>query len=123
MNTTGMKRHNTTTANSGTSMLSAFTLIELMVSVAIIGILIGILLPAFSAVNTNAKKVATKATIGVLDRGLESYRGEQALGGGYPPSQSDGNISANPTITMSDPLDLTGNAILRSISGSRRRVS
>ncbi|MEE9294570.1 MAG: type II secretion system protein [Phycisphaerae bacterium] len=84
-----INRQNRSMRASRASVLRAFTLIELMVAVAIIAVLISILVPAFSAVHTNAKKVATKATIGVLDRGLESFRGEQALGGVYPPSQSD----------------------------------
>lgn len=68
---------------------SAFTLIELMVVVAIIGLLVGILLPTFKGVTTRAKAVATQARFAALDQGLESFRGERSLGGLLPPSQTD----------------------------------
>jgi len=78
----------------------AFTLIELMVAVAIIALLVSIMIPAFSAVRTNAKIVATQATFDSLKLGLESYRGENALGGVYPPSQTD---YPGAILTMSNP--------------------
>ena len=68
---------------------AAFTLIELMVAVAIIALLISIMIPGFNAVRTRARIVDTQALFKGLESGLESYRGEQALGGVYPPSHSD----------------------------------
>ncbi|RME38870.1 MAG: type II secretion system protein [Planctomycetota bacterium] len=66
-----------------------FTLIELMVVIAIIGLLVAILLPAFGTVRTKVRVTQTTAQFSALDQGLETYRGESELGGSYPPSASD----------------------------------
>ena len=66
-----------------------FTLIELLVVVAIIGILVAVLLPAFATVRTQAKNAETMAQFNALATGLEQFRSETALGSTYPPSASD----------------------------------
>lgn len=68
---------------------NAFTLIELMVAVAIIALLVGILVPTLSSVTGRAKEVATQARLSALDQGLQSYSAERSLGGLYPPSHGD----------------------------------
>ncbi len=76
-----------------------FTLIELLVVVAIIGILVAVLLPAFATVRTQAKNAETMAQFNALATGLEQFRSETALGSTYPPSRSDnpgGGTIANP---------------------------
>jgi prepilin-type N-terminal cleavage/methylation domain-containing protein len=67
----------------------AFTLAELMVVILIIGILVAILIPALNAVRLNARKTVTRANIGTLSTGLETFRADQTVGGKYPPSASD----------------------------------
>jgi prepilin-type N-terminal cleavage/methylation domain-containing protein len=64
----------------------AFTLIELMVVIGIIGILITIAVPAYSKIRQSAAKTATAATISAINLGVEGYRTDAKLGGQYPPS-------------------------------------
>ncbi len=67
-----------------------FTLVELMVVIALIALLVSILLPALGAVRKQAKVVQTRGTFNALTTGLESYKAEGKVGGDYPPSFSDG---------------------------------
>jgi len=61
----------------------------MLVVVAIIGLLIAALLPAFGAVRIKAKYAAAGSMFNALDQGIALFRAEQALGGGLPPSVSD----------------------------------
>ncbi len=71
----------------------AFTLIELLTVIAIIGLLIGILLPSLQAARAQAKSTVTKGTLKVISDSLEMFRNENESErdlrrtGGYPPSQ------------------------------------
>jgi len=76
-------------ANVKTYRRAGFTLVELMVVVAVIALLIAILLPAFSLVRNKAKVTDTTAQFNGLTVGLEAFREERALGGVYPPSAGD----------------------------------
>lgn len=70
----------------------AFTLIELMVVIAIITLLISILLPTLGKARERGKVVKTKAGLKAIGDGAEMYRGDNEsdqsvrLSNGYPPS-------------------------------------
>lgn len=76
----------TASIGSGHGRRAGFTLVELMVVVGIIALLVAIILPAVNNARVQAKAAATKATISVLESGLEQYRASDRLEGAYPPS-------------------------------------
>ncbi len=67
--------------------VSAFTLIELMVVVGIIGLLIAIVLPAVGAARDQARSATTRATITAIETGVQQFYADHLVGGAYPPSQ------------------------------------
>lgn len=68
---------------------NAFTLVELLVVIAVIALLIGILVPAVNGVRNQAKKSVTQTTIASIEAALETFKADQRIGGAYPPSGSD----------------------------------
>jgi prepilin-type N-terminal cleavage/methylation domain-containing protein len=64
----------------------AFTLVELMVVVAIIAVLISILLPSLAAVRIQVKVATTRTTISVLETGIQAFQPDTRCGGSLPPS-------------------------------------
>ncbi|CAN5163797.1 hypothetical protein BH09SUM1_BH09SUM1_25400 [soil metagenome] len=71
---------------------SAFTLIELLIVVAIIAILAAIAVPNFLEAQTRAKVSRTRADMRTLATGLEAYRVDNT---GYPPDYSDVSTPRN----------------------------
>lgn len=70
---------------------SGFTLVELLVSIAIISILIGILLPSLSMAHKQAKQVTCAAHLAQLARAFHAYAAEH-LGMSMPLAYTDPNI-------------------------------
>jgi len=60
-------------------------------------LLIAILVPGVSAVRRSAKNTASQATLGTLDTALQAFNGDGRVGGGYPPSASDGTNTSGLT--------------------------
>lgn len=90
----------------------AFTLIELLTVIFVIGLLIAILVPALSGARNQAKATQTKALIRVIGVGLESFRGENesefGRTNGYPPSFAHPEIQdsqGNPVFREQDAIE------------------
>ncbi len=66
-----------------------FTIVELLVAIAIIGILVSLLIPAVATVRNSAKELKTQSIFTAIAAALETYR--NATGESYPPSSSDAN--------------------------------
>ncbi len=60
-----------------------FTIVELLTSVTIIAILLGILIPSIAAVRLKAKETAQKAQFASIDTALQAFKQDY---GDYPPS-------------------------------------
>jgi prepilin-type N-terminal cleavage/methylation domain-containing protein len=67
-------------------MKQGFTLIELLVVISIIGVLIGILLPAISRAREQARIIAVNAELCQISIALEMYCEDHKK---YPPTQAD----------------------------------
>lgn len=61
----------------------AFTIVELLTSVTIIALLLGILLPSISMIRTKAKETAQRAQFATIDMAIEAFKQDY---GDYPPS-------------------------------------
>ena len=61
----------------------AFTLVEILTTMVIIGILLAVLIPALNQVNKSAMNVKQKAQFHTLEMGLETFRTDT---GDYPSS-------------------------------------
>lgn len=64
--------------------IRAFTLVEVLTTVAIIGILLAVLIPALNQVGKTALVVKQKAQFHTIEMGLEAFRSDR---GQYPPSE------------------------------------
>lgn len=66
--------------------IRAFTLVEVLTTVAIIGILLAVLIPALNQVGKTALVVKQKAQFHTIEMALETFRSDR---GHYPPSEWD----------------------------------
>ena len=72
-------------------MLQGFTLIELMIVVAIIGILAAIAIPQFANLVSKSQEGRTKANLGTIRSALSIYYGDSE--GWYPVASTGNNLT------------------------------
>jgi prepilin-type N-terminal cleavage/methylation domain-containing protein len=89
-------RHNPAAMQKSPGQPSAFTLIELLVVIAIIAILIGLLFPAFRAVQDQAKKTQAKNDLTQIVNGVNAYYTDY---GKYPLVTADTQYGPGGTAT------------------------
>jgi prepilin-type N-terminal cleavage/methylation domain-containing protein len=92
----------------------AFTLIELLVVIAIIAILIGLLFPAFSAVQNQAKRTQAKNDLTQIVTAINAFYTEY---GRYPTAATNDVVYGSTTInvTISGPANFTNDVLFNEL--------
>jgi prepilin-type N-terminal cleavage/methylation domain-containing protein len=106
---------------------SAFTLIELLMVIAIIGILAGILIPSVGAVKRNARIATSKARISQYMSAIQSFKGEYS----YYPFSAEAKLAEGkfPLVDYSELFvgtlsarDVENPSTSVPVGGNRRRI-
>lgn len=89
-------------------MKKGFSFVELMIVVAVLGILAAIVVPQFQSHATQAKEAAAKSNLRVLRSGIELYTAQH---NSIPPGYPNGDIAAAPSaLTFVNQLTQASNA-------------
>ncbi len=78
----------------GMSRHHAFTLVEILVTVSIIAVLAGLLVPALNTVRASAKRTTAAERVATLEVALGVYRQEDAQRR-FPPVEPDGTLRSS----------------------------
>ncbi|MDH4201652.1 MAG: type II secretion system GspH family protein [Phycisphaerae bacterium] len=92
-----------------TKIRVGFTLVELLTTLAVIGILLGLLIPALNQVSKTATKVKQKAQFHAIGTALETFRNDY---GDYPPSAWDADFDGMPDYGYYYPSQRLAEAII-----------
>src|SRR3990172_5540924 len=86
-----------TTLRRRRGMKRAFSLVELMIVVAVLGILAAIAVPQFQRHSTQAKEAVAKDSLRLLRGAIELYT---ARHGGVPPGYEDDDVTTTPAASF-----------------------
>ena len=109
--------------------ISAFTLIELLMVIAIIGILAGILIPTVGAVRTQANLAASRAQLSNYVNAIQMFKGEYGF---FPfvSGSTDEKVNLSSVSeckefmeTLSARSSTTGRILTTPVGGNRRLIS
>ena len=98
----------------------AFTLIELLTVIAVIGILAAIIIPTVGGARDSATRAKTKAQFSQWATAMESYRQEYGF---YPDIATGGLVDADKFAAELTGRTLTGQAISTTTYGNRKALS
>jgi prepilin-type N-terminal cleavage/methylation domain-containing protein len=98
----------------------AFTLIELLTVIAVIGILAAIIIPTVGGAQDSATRAKTKAQFGQWAAAMELYRQEYGF---YPDVVVGGLIDSDKFAAELTGRTLSGQAISRTLFGNRKALS
>ena len=109
-----MRSHQTPSASAG------FTLIELVITVALVGLMCLMALPLYDVANTRLKEAELRRALRTIRQGLDTYKSavddgrlaSEAGASGYPPSLE----------LLTEPLELLGKRDLSGSLGTQRMV-
>ena len=76
-----------------------FTLVELLIVITVIGILVGLLLPAINGAMSSARELAMRTEMVQIEQAIESFRTEYGF---YPPSFEQFNRTGATSLTATD---------------------
>jgi len=105
---------------STTATRRAFTLVELLVAIAIIGILMGIAIPAITAALRTARESSVRTEVETLSQAIEAYKLKY---GDYPPDFFDWNVVVRHYRKAFPDIAIDELAILRDQCANRHDVN
>lgn len=89
-----------------TSQLAAFTLVEILIIVVLLGIIAMVAVPQFTTASEDAKEASLLSTIKVLRKQIALYKAEH---GGRGPHEGIAAIGDEPTDRLTKRTDAAGN--------------